>query len=527
MPIKYRPPNRGRRSGPGTISAPTWGLNGRDNYTTMDPRHAFMLDNWFPSGTDVTTRGGSTDFATGMDGRIESLEVYTGGAGSKMLAFASDGKVHDVTVGGVIDPLDAVKTGLTSSRVTTAMFANAGDQFLLIYTGADAPMSYDGAVVTNLVITGLDGPQTDLQGGMAFKGRMFLRQRNKLGFYYLAIGAIQGAASYFDLEQQSLRGGYLAAMVAFSGNSEGAGPQDYAVFVTSEGEYIMYEGTDPSNAATWNLVGRYYGPPPIGKKGWFKFRSDVYFVTEEGILSFTQIRQMGESANDDEYLTDVLGRHYTDETQYKDNTGWSGLIYPRGSMLFVNVPLSGSPTGKYVQFVMNTNTSKWCRFVGWNALCWVVMDGRAYFGTKAGTVVLADEGFKDNDTPVQAVSRQAWNSFEDGEGMGEADKQFHLATFAMQAEGTPSIAAALNVNFEDDKPVYATPLEAGEGAAWDTSDWNTSDWAGSATTTNVTVHVGKIGYVASVWMQATSTASKIRWFATRVLYERLKGTLLQ
>ena len=526
MPVKYRQPNRGRRSGPATISAPTGGLNGRDNYTTMDPRDAFVLDNWFPSGTDVQTRGGSLDYATELGAAVESIEVYTGGEGSKMLAFAG-GEIFDVTVGGVAGA--ALETGRTSNRVTSAMFANAGAQFLLIFSGEDVPLSYDGTTLADLAITGLNAgtTQDDIAFGMAFKGRMFLGQNEQLGFYYLGIGAIQGAASYFDLSQQSLRGGYLAAMVAFSGDGEGIGPQDYALFVTSEGEYLMYEGTDPSNAATWALVGRFFGPPPIGKKGWVKFRSDVYFITEEGILSFSQIRQTGEGAQDAEYITAKLGRLFTDATTYQSTHGWCGLIYPRGNMLIANLPMGGSVTGAYAQYVMNTNTNAWCRFQSLNGLCWATMDRLMYFGTADGRVVLADTGFTDNGTPVQAVCRQAWNTFDDGDGMGEADKQYHLATFAMQADGAPSVAATLNVNFEDVRPEYATALEPAEGAAWDEVDWDAAEWAGSATTTNITIPIGKVGYISSLWMQATSTAARIRWFATRVLFERLKGTLLQ
>lgn len=523
MPVKFRPPNRGRRAAPVTLSAPTGGLNGRDNFTDMDRKDAFLLDNWFPAGTSLITRGGSLSFSTGLPGPVESLETYTGGVGSKLLSFA-DGEIHDSTLGGV--PVTPLATGRSSNQVTSAMFSNAGSQFLLIYSGADEPVSFDGTSIDPLVITGLTGSQNLLFCGMAFKGRMLLGQLGQLGFYYLAIGAIQGAASYFDLQQQSLKGGALLGMVAFSADSDGAGPQDYAVFVTTEGEYIMYAGTDPSNPATWSLVGRYFGPPPLGKKSWFKFRSDVYFLTEEGILSFSQIRQTGEGYADQEYLTAKLGNLFTDEVNNRDTHGWTGMIYPRANMLFVNVPQGGSVAGKYVQFVMNTNTNRWCRFTAMNAICWALIDGRAYFGTNDGKVVLADEGFTDNGEPVQAVCRQAWCSFDDGQGMGEADKHFHFATFAMQADAAPSISCALNVNYENAVPEYATALGSGAGAEWDIAEWDDAEWAGDAVTTNITVPVGKIGYVASLWMQATSVAARIRWYATRVTFERTKGILL-
>lgn len=520
---RSRKPNRGQRSTTRTLSAPTGGLNGRDALSDMAANDAFVLDNWFPYNTSVDTRGGSEDHATGMPGAVESLEVYTGAAGSKLLAF-SGGGIYDVTSAGAVGA--ALVSGKTSNKVTSCMFSNAGAQFLLIYSGADQPLSYDGAALAGLTITGMTGSQNTLHSPHAFKGRMFLAQADQIGFYYLAVGAIQGAASYFDLQQQCKKGGYLAAITSVSQDS-GQGPQDYALFVTSEGEYVLYAGTDPASAANWALVGRYVGPPPIGKKGWFHFRGDVYFITEEGILSFAQIRQMGTENADDNYLTAKLGRNFKDATTYQATHGWCGMIYPRGSALLVNVPLTGAISGQYAQFVMNTNTNAWCRYTGWNAISWALLGRRAYFGTNGGKVVLADEGFTDNGTEIRAQARQAWNTFADDYGMGEANKQFHMAVFAMAADGAPAVAAALNVDFQDNAPENVTALTPTGGAEWDVATWDVDEWAGSATTQHIAAPVGKIGYTASVWMIAVSTAATIKWFATRIVLERLKGVLLQ
>jgi hypothetical protein len=263
---KYRKPNRGRRAVHSVVPAPLGGLNGRDALADMPRSDAYEMDNWFPNNTSMDMRSGSTNFATGLGAAVDSIEVFRGSTGSKMLAFAG-GKVFNTTAGGV--PGAPLLSAQVSSKVTSCMFSNAGSQFLLVYSGADAPFSYDGATLAGLVITGLTGSQNLIFAGMSFKGRVLLAQTGQLGFYYLGVGAIQGAASYFDLQQQSLYGGSLAAICSFSQSDSGASPEDYALFVTTEGEYIVYKGTDPSSAANWQLVGRYTGPPPIGKKDGF------------------------------------------------------------------------------------------------------------------------------------------------------------------------------------------------------------------------------------------------------------------
>jgi hypothetical protein len=503
------------------LPAPVGGLNGRDTYAAMPMTDALVLDNLFPYNTSVDTRGGTANWSTGMAGPVESLEVYNGGAGSDLLAF-SLGSIFKVNAGGAVGA--AIHAGMVSSRVTSTMFSNAGAQFLLIFSGADAPMSYDGAATANLVITGLTGVQTTTHSPHPFKGRLFFAQQNQLGFYYLDVGAIQGASHYFDLSQIAFKGGYIQTITSFSQDS-GTGPQDYALFITSEGEYIVYAGTDPSDAAHWALVGRYYSAPPIGRKGWFKFRSDVYIITEEGIMSFTQIRQTGEGVLTQEYITAKLGRQYTDYVRFKDVHGWCGIIYPRGNMLIVNVPFSTSLSGEYAQFAMNTNTNAWGRFRQLHALTWALFNGRAYYGTYDGKVVKYDEGYTDNGAEIHAAARQAWHTF-DSDKVGIMDKQFHVAQVVLKADGRPSIACSVNVNFEDEKP---TPLEAVASvpaSMWDLSTWDVDSWGGSTVVQNIDISIGKIGYVASMWLEMGSLTSTVQWIASRILLEPTKRAFI-
>jgi hypothetical protein len=523
--MQLRQPNRSRRAVPAMVPAPVGGLNARDSYAEMPATDAFQMDNWFPYNTSVDTRGGSLDFATGFGNPIESLEVYTAASSTKMFAFAG-GNVYDVSAGGAAGT--PLLTGRSSNKIQSCMFSNAGVQALLMFSGNDAPLWYNGTTLAALAITGLTGSQNTLYSPMAFKGRVYLAQQGQLGFYYLGVGAIQGAASYFDLSQQCLKGGGVAAIVSASVADTGVGPQDYAVFATTEGEYVIYSGTDPSNAANWGLVSRYYGPAPIGPKCWFKFRSDVYFITEEGILSLTEIRQLGDDNEDSGYITSKLGRAFTDLTsQYKSVQGWCGMLYPRGNALYVNMPMTSGPNGPYCQYVMNTNTNAWTRYLGLNALCWALFNRTPYFGTYDGRITQADTGFTDNGTPVNAVCRQAWNTFEGiSLEIGQANKQFHFAAFTLAADGAPALACALNADFEDDQPSNTTSITPTPGATWDTATWDVDSWAGGAATQTLTVPVGKFGFTASIWMQAQSPASTVRWFATRVTLEKSNEVLI-
>lgn len=513
--------NRGRRSKPITLPAPIGGLNGRDGVANMEPNDAFVLDNWIPYNTTVDCRKGSAAHATGAPDAFQSLETFTGGTGSKMLGFA-DGEIYNVTAAGTVGA--SLQSGRVSNIISSAMFSNAGAQYLIGVSGADEPFSYDGTAVANLVITGVTGATTTLHGICAFKGRLYLAQAAQLGFYYLAVSAIQGAASYFDLSQVARRGGYLTGIATVSMDSAGVGPTDYIVFMTSEGEYLVYAGTDPSNSATFALVSKYYGSAPIGRKGWFQFRSDLYIICDEGIVALSQLRKDGEQESEITYLSSKLGRYLSELNQYSDVHGWCAVNYPASNLLVVNVP--ADTEGTFFQFVMNTTNNRWCRFRSWNGSCWALLNKRLYFGAADGRVMLADEGYNDDGQPIALDARQAPNYFDDGYGMGDADKHFHFATFVMESDGTPPLSAVLNVNFENVAPDYSGNFPVGGGAVWDVSEWDLDPWAGGSSVQNFTVPFGSLGYVASVWLRALVQDSSLKWYATRVICEKSKGIVL-
>jgi hypothetical protein len=413
-----------------------------------------------------------------------------------------------------------------SDQVTTEMFGNAGGQRLLIFSGADQPLMYDGTTFTPLVITGMTGSQNTFHSPMSYSGRLYLAQVGQLGFYYLDVGAVQGAAHYFDLSQWCRKGGYLLSMTTYSYELRDGSTTDYALFITSEGEYIMYYGYDPSDPANWALAARYIGAVPIGPKGYFKFRGDIYFIAEDGVITFSQIRQLGIDNEGESFLTGKLARFYYDYTPYQSTYGWSVVIYPLGAYLLINIPTSNVMSGPYVQYVMNTNTNAWCRFTGWNSICWALFNRRIYFGTYDGRVVLADEGNDDNGVPITSICRQAWNEFPDGSPLDGMDKHFHFATVVVQSDGTPPISLSLNVNYEDDPPATITPVVLNAGATWDIATWDVDYWSGTGLPQNLMVPVGKLGYSASMWMNAVTSGSSLRWYATRLVFEKTQGLVL-
>lgn len=513
--------NRGQRSQPGVVPPPLGGLNGRDGLSNMPREDAYFMENWFPGNTALLTRKGCSEQAYLGSNQypMESFLPFAG-TNSSFLMFIN-GKAYwlpnSYFEGGTYSPphnlalFVEVKAGLTSGKVTGTMFATgAGAQYLIGVNGANAPFSFDGSTYTDLSVTGLSGgiSQNGFTNVFAFKGRLYWTHPSLLGFHYTAVNAIQGAASYFDLGQQAVRGGRLQGVASFSHDS-GDGMEDFIVFITTKGEYLVYQGTDPSSAANFALVGRYYGSAPFGRKGWFNFRSDLFFITNEGVISIKDI--MANGADSATSLTSKLGTFLSDYNQYKETWGWMGVQYPKSNMLLINVPKGSTPSAGYVQFVMNTDTGAWTKFTGWDGLCFDVMENRLFFSTNSGTLQMADQGYDDDGVDIVCDVAQAYDYFEDGSGAGPRDKHFHFATYVLEASDDIAISACVSTNFVDDTPVAAgTTVGTGEPE-------------------NITQGVGKLGYCASTRMKVTldgTETAPVEWFATRHTYEKARGLVI-
>lgn len=511
-----------QRSRPYTLPPPVGGLNGRDAKADMAAKDAYELLNWFPGTATMDSRNGNAPHATGLGAPVESLAVYRGGVTPKMLGFAA-GNVFNVSAAGAVGV--AIASGRTGNHVISAMFSNAGSQFLIGCTGADVPFNYDGTTWANCVMTGAGVVPAQLNFVLTFKARLYFLQTGLPGFFYLPVGQIQGALAYFDLAQVALLGGSIVAMAGFSMTDSGIGPNDYIIFATSEGEYIVYGGTDPTNAATWQLVGRYYGPAPVGRNCCVNVGSDVIFITLDGALPFSEIRKTQDTDQERNAITSKLGSYLSDLNIYVDTHGWQAVLYPRGKALVLNVPLSGSIAGDYNQFVQNTTTNAWTRYNGWNGLCWAVFNKRLYFGTYNGRVMLADEGKDDDGADIKLDCKQAYNTFEDGYGAGQYAKQFHFARLTVASEGTPPISGEISVDYIEDQPDYLSALDPGGGAVWDVALWDLAEWEVGEHTQYVTISLGKLGVAASLWLRASLNGTGLHWYSTKFIYEKATGLL--
>lgn len=139
-----KPTNQARRHQTYTFPAPIRGWVASESLALAKPGAALVLENWRPTQTGATLRGGSELHATVSAQTVKSFLVYNSGVTEKLFAV-SGGSIYDVTTPvDVATPPDASVSGLTENYFSYIQFSTEGGDFILGVNGADKPVLYNG-----------------------------------------------------------------------------------------------------------------------------------------------------------------------------------------------------------------------------------------------------------------------------------------------------------------------------------------------------------------------------------------------
>lgn len=503
-----------------SVPSPVGGLNARDSLANMPTTDALILDNWFPTPSDIMLRNGYSNWATGLPGWVESLMPYNGlTAVRKLFAASVNGggaSIYDVTTQGTVGT--AKVTGLTNARFQWTNFATAGATYLYGVNGQDNPVLYNGttwqqvgSATSPIAITGTDSSK--FIQVVPYQQRLYFIPVNSTGFWYLAAASIGGAASFFDLGPLLNLGGYIVGMVDWTINNA-AGIQEYACFVSSEGEVLMYQGFDPNTSATWGLVARFRIGRPIGNRFICKSGSDVLLLTVDGVVPLSASLLTDRSSINIAVSDKIRNLIRNDLANYNANFGWQLKLFPAGTKLIVNVPVS--PDSQMYQYVMNTITGAWCSFGKinnpWLAACFEILEDNLFFGGN-GYVGWADQGQEDNNGSIQAVGKGAFNYF----GIKGQNKMFTFMRPVFIAGGSLQASIDINVDFEDVPPTSTPSTSAGTGTPWG-SPWG-SPWSTALTIVQQWDTPNAIGFCAAPYVIVKAANLGVNWEATDFVFQ--------
>lgn len=494
--------------------APVGGWNARDSLAAMKPTDAVTLDNWFPGASYVEIRGGYADHATGMTGNGKTLAVHNAQNGTNTMWCATAAGVYNVSSAGAVGAAVAART---SGKHQWLNFGDGTNQWLIMVNGADTPLYYDGTSWVS--VTGVSSPAltgvttTDIVNLFVSKGRLFYLVNNSLSFWYLAAGAAGGALTEFDLSGVAKKGGYLMAGETWTVDA-GDGPDDRIVFITSEGEVIVYAGTNPSSASDWTLVGVYEIGNPLGRKCMRKYGGDLVILTQNGAFPMAAALQSA-SIDYKLALSFKIENAFNEAARlYGSTYGWTTVLYPARSAMIVNIPLVED--GEHHQYVMNTITKSWCRFKEWDAEDFVVFNAELYF-TTSNKVVKAWTGQIDGTNNIDAYAKTAFSYFNDASNQ----KLFKMFRPVLAVNGSLSFLTDIDVDFQDTPITGSASYSVTSGASWDVDDWDEGYWAAGLEVTKAWTSPDQYqGITAAGKIKVSTNSLTVQWLACDYMYER-------
>jgi hypothetical protein len=542
--------NRGRQALTQTIPAPVGGLNARDALAAMPATDASVMTNLFPFADKVRTRGGYTTLATltaiGMANTVEGwrrLMVHTGGGTEtifgayfwqedvggtardrlRIYSIATDGTFTSsrevVTLGSA--------TELGSVGEWTLFTAGAGVTYLLLMVVTQAggaytqvPQAYSGSAWSAPAITGL--PEIAL-GVHSHRNRLWFYNcgsvtgtAKPLSVYYLAPGAIAGAVTEFNLGPFASKGGTVVAVRTLSLDGGDGGTDDLAVFVTDQGQVIIYSGYDPSSPSTWSLAGVF----DVGKlASWqstyavsgdpqatvlknafaMEYGSDVLIYAQQGIVSVKKL--LAQSADGDITLSGKIRPLITDEVttwnSISSRSAWKMEHAPLIRHLIVSVTsqfASSATTRSWSSnwYVMNTETGAWTKYLDFPMVDSVLAGNKIYMTDGGrGISTFDNSATSDNGSVISYECRQAYNN------LGSFDnKLFTLMMPMLQSTGNFSLTMNADVDFK----------------ARDISAYTSYTTTGSL---QPALSPSIYGATAAAHLKGQTSAGVLSWFATK------------
>jgi len=500
-----------------SLPAPVGGWNARDSLANMEPTDAVVLENLFPTVSNVIMRGGYQKYATGLGGQVQTVMAYSAGNSQKLYAVAATtNSLFDVTAGGAVGA--AKVTGLSTAIWEYINVTTAGGNYLYAVSGSDKPILFDGTTwlrvdgSSTIAITGVT--TSNLCNITLFKNRVWFIEKNTLKAWYLPTGSVGGAAQVLDLSSIAKYGGHLVDLDTWTIDA-GYGVDDNLVFVTSTGEIIVYRGTDPSSASTWALSGIWKLGSPIGTRCMLKYGGDLLILTYDGLLPLAQSLQSSRLDPRVALSNKIQGAIAQATTLYGGNhaaVGWQILYSAKNNAVWINVPVA---TNQQEQYVMNTITQSWCNFTGWGANCWEIYNDDAYFGGDGFVGKAWTTDYADNGTNITTNAIQAFNYF-DSRGV---KKYFTRARPTIFSNGALAVLLGMNVDFDltaISSPVALPSVTAG---TWDSGVWDSAYWGQDLTVSYVWQGITGIGYCGALQFKSTSKGTQVQWTATDVVFQ--------
>jgi len=476
------------------LPMPVGGLNYVANTLNFPETDAYLLDNFIARAFGCEIRKGWRYWvpaANKFAGPVRTVMSFNGTNPTNNKLFcspSSDGKIYDITLPNTAPTavLTPAGTPTTPGLWHSVQFVTPAGAFLAAVCEGSGYYLYSTAGTWTATTPTFPVGDTTTTADFAFiftwKNRLWFLKRNSSVAYYLPINSITGALKSFDFGPQLLHGGYMQFGVSWTYDS-GSGIDDSLILVSSGGDLLLWEGTDPDSSTTFSLKGTWYiGRQPIGRRNFCQHGGNTVLLSEYGVTNVADL---------------VAGRLHTSGMAqgmaYKINTRlarfvsqtltqeyWFLFTFPTEEILTLGSPYVDAQLGIYQNYVMNSITQAWSTYSNIDTLCACLFDGQFVFGTRTGEIGIGFVGSRDGDqsdgiTLGTEVTARIQTGFH-GLGSPTMNKRALRTKFYGQAEGLPAIYVVFKEEYDINQLLNVnSPAPTGK-SVWDTAKWDQTTW---------------------------------------------------
>jgi hypothetical protein len=390
----------------------------------MPVKDAEVLDNWVPDINAVKPRKGYQQFASGVGtADVHTLATFVTSIGTNKFLAAGGTSIYDISSGTA----SLLKTDLPPRAWDTISFNNR----LILCNGGGPPQEYDGTTVSNASFS--QTISTKFFAAHVFKNRVYYAAADELAFWYTELFASTGTITKFPLAGIAERGGSVVAISSWTVDG-GSGPDDFLAIFTSEGEVLVYQGTDPGT--DFFIIGRFYIGRIVDHHAIAQIYGRLLVVTDRDYIYLPdQLATQGGGRD-----TKLSGAAQNAVRAYGNSSGWQTFYSANEGLAIINVPDSRTSS---VQHVTNVKTGAACRFTGINARSWTEFGGDLYFGGVDGTVNRYT-GTQDGSSAIKCIAVTAPSRLaRAAEGLVTAYRS------RITSNGTYTLTTALRFDFEE------------------------------------------------------------------------------
>jgi hypothetical protein len=373
--------------------------------------------------------------------------------------------------GTVLEIIEGANPGEGGLILTgdAGLFEN--DETLTGSLGGEATASSDA---TSLApgVTFPDGLTTaDMAFVWVYKNSLWFVQKGTMTAWYLPVDSIGGTAKRFDLAPEFGQGGTLLIGQSWSLNASGQGGlSEQCVFVSSEGEVVVYQGINPDEASTWSKVGTYRIGIPMGRRAFIRAGGDLILATTIGFVSLSTAVQVDVAALAPKAVSYFIEDAWNTAVSQRGRENWVCCLWPESQMVAI-APPTGEQSPMFL--VSNARTGAWAPFTNWDASCMEVFEGQLYFGTPDGYVMAAMVAGTDDGIPFTGSYVPLFT--DAGKPTMRKAARMALAELISASEINEKLSCKFDFDLSLPAPPDVEPIPVGN--EWDNAVWNESIWS--------------------------------------------------